>query len=270
MRVRVRHLRLRLRRLRRLGRGRRLGGEHRRDALGRRRLLGSRRLGGGRLCGGRLGRGLLLLLSLTRLACRAEDVRGCHRLGRRLGRAWAVGRRLRLLPAALAQHCLPALDGAPPVVNQAVGLAPELCVQATVLLVVEAPHRLARARFGRVDAVHVARHRLEGLLGFIELGGLDELVLHPVVALDAARQQVDGVQAVVGVDILLQSGLGLLRRHAVLLRVPAEGHQLVARQRLGQLRVSHGSGCVAPAAGARRQNSVSPARERGVKAGRSG
>ena len=55
-----------------------------------------------------------------------------------------------------------------------------LGVQTTVLLVVEAPHGLARARTGRVDAVHVARHRLERPLGFLELGRLDQLVLDPV------------------------------------------------------------------------------------------
>ena len=85
----------------------------------------------------------------------------------------------------------------------------------------------------------------------------------PVVSLDAACQQVDRVRGVVCVDKLLQRGLGLLRRNAILLCIPAERYQLVARQRVGQLRGSHGYQCGTQAAEATApKNSVS-AREAG-------
>ena len=47
------------------------------------------------------------------------------------------------------------------------------------------------------------------------------------------------MHGVIRVDKLLQRGLGLLRRNAILLCIPAEGHQLVACKRVGQLRRSH-------------------------------
>ena len=47
------------------------------------------------------------------------------------------------------------------------------------------------------------------------------------------------MHGVIRVDKLLQRGLGLLRRDAILLCIPAEGHQLVACKRVGQLRRSH-------------------------------
>lgn len=62
----------------------------------------------------------------------------------------------------------------------------------------------------------------------------------PVASLDAAGQQVDRMRSVIRVDKLLQRGLGLLRRNAILLCIPAEGYQLVACKRVGQLRRSHG------------------------------
>ena len=48
------------------------------------------------------------------------------------------------------------------------------------------------------------------------------------------------MHAVIRVNKLLQRGLGLLRRDAILLCIPAEGYQLVACKRVGQLRRSHG------------------------------